>query len=118
MEIKKDIFTTLETVKREIKKNKQTEKEISKIIKKPFNKIKTTISCIMGLTIFMLIVAYILMILLVSGWGEGRQWATDLIKETARSTINTGLHVIDILLGVYIGREIGKAEIQNKDEEV
>ena len=118
MEIKKDIFTTLETVKREIKKNKQTEKEISRIIKKPFNKIQTTLRCIMGLTIFMLIVAYILMILLTSGWGEGRQWATDLVKETTRSTINTGLHVIDILLGVFIGREIGKAEAQNKDEEV
>lgn len=75
-----------------------------------FNKSKALLISSMSLMFVMLFFSFILIVLMLSGYGTGIKWATDIAKETSRSTIQTSLNIIVSMIGFLVGRQFGKLE--------
>jgi len=112
-----EILDIIEQTKLSIQNTHKQERQLIKVINKPFNKTLTLLKCIMFLMFFMLCFAYAIIFFLMNGGGEGIQWATDIGKETSRQTITTALHLIDIMIGGVVGWKLGKSEKQKDNIE-
>jgi len=63
----------------------------------------------------MLIFSFLLILLMLSNYGNGIKWATDIAKEVSRSSIQTALNIIVSMIGFLVGRQVGRLE--NKDNQ-